>query len=389
MTDPLHKLERQAVLLDTPVGRSLAPLPDDLAEPAEVNQRRLDTGSFENPIIIAAIIWYRQTPERLARCVASLSGRADGFVALDGPFVGLADEPSSPEDNYESLRDAGLAAELRWDIFEGQVWGGEPQKRTAAARVALDLARRIDPDAEPWVLVIDSDEFLASDITPDAVMAYGHGTARMQSYRDGLEVDEGGSGAKMVRLVPNTEHLLWGPAHFDLRDMSIPKTYSGWEKALANEDVPAFVLGHDMGEKVIGVEYEAYNDLRRLQVEGKMMRVVEDYQRGSDHIVVRMDNEQIATSKWRPGLVVSFGGALLGQNEDGFCIVERIEPVSGHGDLISDIYLKKVDDEQAEQAAKVMVDAEVERVTLQRQLLAKRIQKKARKADRMLKRYNR
>lgn len=384
---PLHALEKQAVILDVPQGRSLEPVSEELAKPLTGAQRDPDIGAFETPCIIAAVIWYKQTPERLERLVRSLKDRCQGIVGLDGPYVGLSADEQSPADNYEAI--SGTADELgiAWDLFCGQGWTGEPQKRTAAARAALELALNLEPEAEPWLLIIDSDEWLLSDINADPVIAYGHGSAQLQSYRDGEPVDEGGTGSKMVRLVPNTMHLLWGPAHFDLRDMSIPKTYSGWERALINEEVPAFTLGHDLGEKVIQAEYDAYNDVRRVRAEGKMMRIVEDYQRGADRVVIRMDNEQIASNGWRVDMVVQVNGPLIGREETGYVAIRDIVPVAGHETLISDIITERVEDEEAERLAKVMVETEIEDRRMKQQLAMKRLQKRARKYDRLARRY--
>jgi hypothetical protein len=85
--------------------------------------------------------------------------------------------------------------------------------------------------------------------------------------------------------------------------------------------------------------------------------------------------------------VVSFGGALLGQTDDGYAAVRDIVGVAGHEDLISDIVLELVDDDEAERLSKVMVEAEIDRQQLQRKLLAKRMQKRARRADYVARRY--
>jgi hypothetical protein len=383
VTGPLHDLEKRAVILEPPAGRMAEQdFPEELAKPVDkVRYTDLPDSAFERPCVVAALIWYRQTPERLTRCVRSLTGRVGGVVAVDGPYAGLSDQAMSPLDNYHAI--AG-AVGIPWRIYEGQLWGSEPQKRTAAAHVALELARDIDPEAFPWVLVIDSDEWLMSDLSPEVIEAYGMGSCILRAHR-GNEAAPGaeGDGAKMVRLIPNSETLMWGPAHYDVRDSR--QTYTGWEKALNNEQVPAFEMGHDIGEKVIAAEYDAYNDTRRLEAEGKMMRVVTDYTKG-DEIVVRMDNEQIAAGKWAVDVVVNFAGPLIGQEEAGYARVVEILPVT---EDISDIHLERLENEAAHKLIRANAEVAIEQRILQQQLLAKRMQKRARKAERQAKRYGR
>jgi len=341
-------------------------------------------GAFETPCIIAAVIWYRQTPERLRRLVASLEYRCQGVVALDGPFAGLSDDASSPEDNYNAIADAADSIDLPYRVFEGRVWRAEPEKRTAAARAALALALELEPDAEPWVLWVDSDEWLLTDLDAEPVAANGHGSCQLQSYRDGEPVDEGGTGTRMVRLFPNSEHLIWGPAHFDVRDMSIPKTYLGWEKALVNDEEPAFTLGHDLGEKVIQAEYEAYNDRQRVLAEGKMLRTVEDYGRGHGRFVIRMDDEQIALSEWGVGTVIGVRNELIEREGEGngSVVVRRIEPVEGNEGLLSDVICERVSDEEAEELARVQAEAMATRMVEQQASAMKRLRKRMRQQAR-------
>jgi hypothetical protein len=227
-----------------------------------------------------------------------------------------------------------------------------------------------------WLLVIDSDEWLESDIDWDVVKELGHGTGQMVTYR-GLEraPNDGGDGALMVRLVPNSESLLWGPAHFDLRDMGIPKTYTGWEKALSNTDKPAFKIGHDLGEKVIQAEYDAYNDRARLAAEGRMMRVVEDYSRG-DKIVVRMDKETANANGWEPGLVVSFNAGLLGQEDKGFAEVSHLEDVPGIEAY--DIHFDRIAKEDEEAKVRANAEREIAKRVATQEGLARRVKKRSR-----------
>lgn len=325
--------------------------------------------------VVAAVIFYRQTPERLDRMVRSLAGRCQGIVALDGPFVGLSKERMSPLDNYHAIADAADDIGIDWALFEGQDWWGEPQKRTAAALAAWEMGERHTPDGT-WVLVLDSDEWLEDDIDWDVVLELGHGTGKMVSYKWPERTTAGGDGSLMVRLMPNTGQLVWGPAHFDVRDMSIPKTYIGWEKALANTDPVAFHIGHDLGEKIIQAEYEAYNDRARLRAEGRMMRVVEDYITG-DKLVVRMDTEQINANGWVPGIPVSFNANMLGTPENGFAEVREIVPVDGID--ACDIHFERIPKDEADAKIKANAEREIERRQKQSEALQRRVQKRSRK----------
>jgi hypothetical protein len=299
------------------------------------------TDATPHRVTIAAVIFYKQHPDRLHRLVTSLAGRCQGIVALDGPYHGLSTEPQSPRDNYEALYDACASKELDCAIWQGRIWSGEPQKRTAAAREAHILGSH--RTSNPWLLVIDSDEWLLTDI--DWTKVSQHGTAILHNYTDD-KPDPGtaGDGSKMVRLYPNTPELVWGPAHFDVRDIGKRHTYSGWEKGLANDDDPAFTIAHDQSNKLIKAEYDAYNDGLRIKAEGKMMRVVQDYTTG-DKIVIRMDTEQIAAGEWRVGTVVQFDGALLGREEDGFARVSELVQVPGIEAL--DIHMVRMDDDES------------------------------------------
>ncbi len=331
--------------------------------------------------VIAALIFYKQTPERLYRCVKSLEGSCDGVVALDGPFAGLQGELCSPIDNYDAIDEAATEIGVTFDIFEcDMAWRGEPEKRTAAARAAYNLRVVLDGEM-PWLLVLDSDEWITTPIDWTNVLPYAHGTARINAYRgDTPAPGEGGDGAKMVRLFPNTPTLLWGPAHYDVRDLSMKKTYSGWEKALTNTDEPCMTIGHDLGEKVIKEEYDAYNDGRRLAAEGKMMRVTEDYT-NSDRLVVRMDAESATTNKWEPGLIVTFPGGLVGiKAETGYAEVYEVVPVDGIEAV--DIRMRHVPDEDAKQKIEVRAAVEIQERQMREAQLARRMQKRAKKWDR-------
>jgi hypothetical protein len=343
--------------------------------------------SVERGPVIAALIFYRQTPERLYRCVKSLEGSCDGVVALDGPFAGLEGDLYSPADNYEAIADAAEEIGVEYRAFKcEEPWRGEPEKRTAAARSAMDLEGQIALLGDRpvwgtgWVLVIDSDEWITTGIDWTNVLPYAHGTSRINAYRgDTPAPGEGGDGAKMVRLFPNTPTLQWGPAHYDVRDLSIPKTYTGWEKALTNTDEPCMTIGHDLGEKIIRDEYDAYNDKRRLAAEGKMMRVVEDYT-NSDRLVVRMDAESATTGKWEPGLIVTFPGGLVGiEAETGYAEVYEVVAVEGIEAV--DIRMRHVPDEDAKRKIEVRAAVEIQERQMREAQLAKRMRKRAKQWD--------
>lgn len=204
-----------------------------------------------NPI--ACVIWYKSHPWLLDRLLCSLANRVDGVVMVDGPFKGIADEPSSPDDNYIAIE--------RWDrihnlhVLLGEVYESEAHKRTKVARMAHELF----PDRDR-LLVIDNDEALISDIPDGVPLAAslwqgGHLTARM------------------VRVYPLTPTITWGPNHghvqdkatvyWDGRDLPGRVGDSTW----VGEGNYDFSIFHSPEDKRIQDEYNAYNGYIRPGIE--------------------------------------------------------------------------------------------------------------------------
>lgn len=287
-------------------------------------------------MIFAALIWYKQDPKRLRRYVESLAGRADHIVALDGPFAGLANDPCSGDNNYATLYEAAREHNIGINLYHGQVYRSEPDKRNAAVVAAYNLAQALQSfrpagfTDEDWLLCLDSDEWLLSDIDWDAVRERGYGVCSIWPFLDGKPDKSAQQGARMARLYPLTETLRWGPAHFDIKDAD--HTYVGWEKSLREDGDAAFRIGHDVDRKIIQDEYDTYNDFWRHRVEGKVMRIVTTY-RDSDHVRVRMDEENARRANWYVGRIVRMDKANLG-GETTATIVRSAEPALHEGQYV-------------------------------------------------------
>lgn len=368
--------------ISAPIGKQ--PLDPELAS-ASVAKHTPKWVSSERGKVVANIMFYRSNPEYLRRAVLSLKGRCDGVVALDGVYRGLSDVVHSPADNYHAIMDAAREIGICVCLYGGQEYTGEPHKRNAGYKAALTCARRWWPGEDYWLLPIDSDEWLLSDIDWELVLADGQGSGRIIDHRDGVEQPD--LGVTMVRLYPLTDTLMCGPAHFDVRDAAIPKTYVGWEKALQNDDEPAFRLGHEVGaRKLIHDEYETYNDTMRVRSEGKVMRVVENYEDG-DRILIRIDKESAMSQNWEEGMFMQFAANLIGQDEGGMAEIVSIEETAGIPECF-DVEFERLEpgDESRVHAwhAKMATREEDRRAKLMR-----RMKKRARRADRDLGRVDR
>lgn len=363
--------------ISAPIGKQ--PLDPELAS-AAVAKHTPKWVASERGKVVANIMFYRSNPEYLRRAVLSLKGRCDGVVALDGVYAGLSDVTVSPLDNYEAIAWGALEAGIPFQVFTGQTYTGEPHKRNAGYKSALSAARAWWPGEDYWILPVDSDEWLLTDIDWELVLADGQGSARLIDHRDGVEQPD--LGVTMVRLYPLTDTLMCGPAHFDVRDMGIPRTYVGWEKALQNDDAPAFRLGHEVGvKKLIHDEYTRYNDEMRVKSEGKVMRVVENYEDG-DRILIRIDKESAMSQGWEEGMFMQFAANLIGLEEGGMAEVVSIEETPGISECF-DVEFERLEpgDESRVHAWHAKVSAREEEKVRK---LNRRIKKRARRADRNL-----
>ena len=174
--------------------------------------------------IVACVIWYDESPEDLSRMVNSLSGFADGMVALDGAFtafpVGPDDRPWSPPEQAETLIEGAANAGIELLLYQPKAqgkWplgyeGNEVEKRNAALR----LAGVLNPT---WVFNCDADMFL-----------YSAGDAReriQKTRRNVVKTDIEGSLARnhFFRYSPTLEFF---KAHWVARDGE--RLYSGNDK---------------------------------------------------------------------------------------------------------------------------------------------------------------
>lgn len=105
--------------------------------------------------IIAALCWFDERPEILARCVSSLAGVVDSVVALDGPWEGFPAEGllRSPDEQSAAIDAAADAAGLPLRAGHGaEAWPSQVAKRSELMRVAAL--------AGDWILVVDADEYV-------------------------------------------------------------------------------------------------------------------------------------------------------------------------------------------------------------------------------------
>lgn len=106
------------------------------------------------PTITAALAWFDEQPETLARCVRSLDGVADNLLAVDGRWD-LFDAPMniSPLDQAEAIH--GAAAEIGLTVREETCSANRPWPSQAAKR---DYMLRTAATMGDWVFYIDADE---------------------------------------------------------------------------------------------------------------------------------------------------------------------------------------------------------------------------------------
>lgn len=98
--------------------------------------------------------WFDEPVELLERCVGSLAGVADHFVALDGRWEGFPGDlvNSSPAEAAAIARASRAAGVAGTVVHPGFVWSSQVAKRTTA----IDLA----PTATDWLLIVDADEYV-------------------------------------------------------------------------------------------------------------------------------------------------------------------------------------------------------------------------------------
>jgi hypothetical protein len=158
----------------------------------------------------------------------SLTGRVDGVVLLDGPFQGVSMDITPRKGEQAAI---AKTAGLEVVAMPGVVYPSEPVKRTVAARIAYSHW----PEAE-WLLGIDSDEELVSDIVEPARGQLGVAkildpdwyTRRLCRRRPESCVSKTMPGggeecdcpliqdATMIRLHRLSADIAWGPSHFEV-----------------------------------------------------------------------------------------------------------------------------------------------------------------------------
>jgi len=175
--------------------------------------------------ITALVIWYEEAPEDLSRMVNSLSGFADGMVALDGAFaafpVGPEDRPWSYPEQAQALIEGASNAGIELLLYQpnraGQ-WpmgftGNEVEKRNAAVKLA---GVAFNPT---WVFNCDGDMFL-----------YSAGNAREELRNTKLNVIETDIEGSVARnhFFRYSSGLEFHKAHWVVRDGK--RLYSGSDK---------------------------------------------------------------------------------------------------------------------------------------------------------------
>ena len=170
------------------------------------------------PPIVAAVIHYRSDPDELERMARSLAGRVRGAVFLDGPYQGLSSDVKADRQEREAIAralPAGSGVQTR--LFRGLVYPSEAVKRTAAARAAIMLARDardLKGESVRWLLVIDTDEELETDLEPPEERGRC-GVAHITDPSSRL------GAVTMIRLHELTDSLVWGPSHIEVENRGV------------------------------------------------------------------------------------------------------------------------------------------------------------------------
>lgn len=111
------------------------------------------------PSIVAALVWYEESPSWLAALVASLHGLVDHLVAVDGAYALVSTsmrQPTSGREQAETIQAAAAAVGIGCTIHvPQQAWAGnEVEKRSFAFRAA----NLVCEPGRDWILVVDADE---------------------------------------------------------------------------------------------------------------------------------------------------------------------------------------------------------------------------------------
>lgn len=106
--------------------------------------------------ITAALAWWNEPPDALARLVESLAGFADRLVALDGRWVGVPGATdNSSEAEVESLRatatHVGIDLHLSADGPRAARWTQVEKRDILMRRAAI---------GSDWIVVVDGDEHI-------------------------------------------------------------------------------------------------------------------------------------------------------------------------------------------------------------------------------------
>lgn len=107
--------------------------------------------------IAAALCWYDESPDMLARCVASLAGFADIIVSLDGPYSHFPHATRrSPDEQHRAIYEAAREHRIpHAPLCHPAEPMTQTEKRTTLYRAAASMA-----GANGWLLIIDADERL-------------------------------------------------------------------------------------------------------------------------------------------------------------------------------------------------------------------------------------
>lgn len=109
--------------------------------------------------ITAALCWWNERPEDLARCVRGVANIADRIVALDGsyrryPGATAASDPRQAQVIRRTAQEMGLECLV---VTPDRLWAGQVEKRShllALAAVGSD-----------WIVTVDADHVIDTDRT--------------------------------------------------------------------------------------------------------------------------------------------------------------------------------------------------------------------------------
>lgn len=107
--------------------------------------------------VTAALCWWNEQPEELARAVASVGNVADQVIALDGAYKRYPrGTDRSSEEEVEAIIGAADAAGMESLVLQPRrLWVGQVEKRSYLLSIA---ALKSD-----WVLILDADYVVTAD----------------------------------------------------------------------------------------------------------------------------------------------------------------------------------------------------------------------------------